>query len=430
MSLLAQDSKFPVHTLRGHTSSITASEFVRVPISTRAKTITLKEQHNKTTLKPFLLSADDSGKLILWDLTILRPLKTVQGHNTQVLTIRQLGIKDNEIDSRYFGLVLTHGRDHTIKFWKIFDESGVISFDLVYELPVNALNFSNVDIIDDIIVTPNTQNSNTFDIYDISFLSHEKVDDSRLKRLFEAVDVYKTAVERDYSKFEEFNIKRDEMDDDVNRTDKFGIIMKLLFITKELLFIGYESGHVAQIRLNRDSKTFEIINIEHQHYPNPVLSLTFDKIHNVVLSTSIGSNIVIHSLEKKDAVDVKLSKFGKISGVAVVHDKYIISSWNGYIRFYKLGSDHTSLEYLANFKKPKGLLAGDLNIIGNINNDAEAIGEKSTTIKPTSLEVYQEVEVVDPLIKKGIHRRDLKVIETSCLAVGYGDGTITLYNDL
>jgi len=383
------------------------------------------------TLKPFLLSSDEWGKIILWELTILRPVIEVQAHESQILTIRQLGIKNDVIDSNYFGLILTHGRDHSVKFWNLFNGEGVLDFKMVYELPVNALNFSNVDILGNLLITPNTRNSNTFDIYDINFISMEdKIDDTRLKRLFEGIDVFKHASMTGFSKFEEFNVQREEqLNDDVNRVDKFGIIMKLLFIDQNTVFIGYESGHVASIELNRDTKSFEIKTITNHHFPNPVLSLSYDDSNNVVLSTSIDSQIVIHDLETQDSNVTKLENFGKISGVACLDDKITLSSWNGYIRFYKLHKHKNEFEYLSSFKKPKGLLAGDLNVIGNINDDSGLEKNKKTIVKPNCLAITHKSNI-DPNFKKLLNRRDVKVIENSYLGVGYEDGTITLYNDL
>ncbi len=430
MSLLDKDSKFPRNTLRSHTSPITSLEFVKIPISTTKKTITLQNDSNSMILKPFLLSSDETGKLLLWDLTILRPVRQLQAHNSQILTIRQLGIRDDVVDSNYFGLVLTHGRDHSIKFWRLFNENGTIELVEVSELPVNALNFSNVDVFDDLLITPNTMNSNAFDIYDVNFISQQdKLDETKLKRLFEACDVYQVAVDTKFSKFDEFNVQRENTDDGVDRVDKFGIIMKLLFVSNDIVFIGYESGHVASIRLNFQSKTFEILTITNHHFPNPVLSLTYDRFNSTVLSTSVDFNLVVHDINARSSNVIKVENFGKISGVCCLEDRYVLSSWNGYIRFYKLNSDKSDLVYLSNFKKPKGLLAGDLNVIGNINDDAGLSKDKGKIVKPNSLALTAKKEI-DESFKKLLNRRDVKVIENSYLAVGYDDGTITLYNDL
>lgn len=428
MSLLEADSKFPIHTLRRHVCSITALEFVKVPIYSTKKTITLQNDSNSMVLKPFLLSSDESGKVIFWDLTILRPIAEVQAHESQILTIRQLGIRDDVVDSDYFGLVLTHGRDHIIKIWRLFDEKGAVEFKKCYEIPVNALNFSNVDVYGGYLITPNTMNSNAFDLYDISYISQEEGDETRLKRLFEGVDVFKHAIATGFAKFEEFNVQRDD-EEDVNRVDKFGIIMKLLFVDQNRVFIGYESGHVASIELDFSSKSFKILNITNQHFPNPVLSLTFDKANSTVLSTSIDSHIVSHNTRTNDSTVYKLEKFGKISDVACYEDKYVLSSWNGYIRFYNTDMDTHTFQYISSFKKPKGLLAGDLNVIGNINDDSGIEKEKNKIVKPNSLAINAKSNI-DPDVRKLYARRDVKLIEGSYLAVGYDDGTITLYNDL
>lgn len=116
---------------------------------------------------PFnLFTADSSGLIINWDLTIRRPKKSWQAHTDTILTI-----------STIHNHLLTHSRDNTIKIW---DES----YSCILEIPCNALNFSNICIIYDLLITPASINSNNLDVY--------KIDkDWQITRLISDFDVYK-----------------------------------------------------------------------------------------------------------------------------------------------------------------------------------------------------------------------------------------------
>lgn len=381
------------------------------------------------------MSVDESGKLVVWDLSIHRPVKEFQAHTSQIISVRQMGIKgfkedgQIEIDSDYFGMILTHGRDHAAKFWNLFDSNGkfIDEDSLVYELPVNALNFSNVDIMGRYLLTPNTTNSEAFDVYDIGFLSKEHdIDDTRLKRLFESVDAYRYSTDKLKRNFEEFKVQTSD-ESDVNRTGKFGIIMKLIWVKDNIAFIGYESGHVAQIKLDLTEGRFDIISISRHHFPDPVLSLTYDYDNSTVISTSIRSEVAIHEIGIDKSSLVPLSKgFGKISSVAFIGDKYVFSSWKGMIQFYKLDKESFQLRYDSSFKKPRGMIAGNLNIIGNLNQDDDVKSKNKLITKPNALALRKKSSIATKLH----NRRDMKTIQSDFLAVGYDDGTVMVYNEI
>jgi WD40 repeat protein len=419
MSLLERDTKFPDFTLRRHTHGVTSLCLIRVPLTVQKKLIT-SSSSTPMILKPYLLSGDQEGLLILWDMSTRRSIYSWQGHQGHILVIKQMGIdqKSGSIDDKFFGLVYSHGRDNCVKFWRLFNLAGKFRCDHIYDLPENALNFSNVDHWGHVMVTPNTMESGKFDIYDIGFLGESDISENKLKRLYEAVNVYQRAIDEGYE-FNEFKLQRDE--DEMSRVDKFGIIMRLLLVRKDLLVIGYESGHVAILKLNYDDKSYEILSITSEHFPNPVLSLFYDSHNYVVASTSIASHIAFHDLNTYKSTVMKLYKFGKICTMGSINDKYVLSSWNGTTKFYILSDNN--LDYQASFTKPKGMISGDLNIIGNLQDDQL---KRQSVIKPNVITICDS-HSVSPNIMKLIGRRDLKVIESKILTIGYDDGTIAVY---
>lgn len=415
--LLEDDTRLPSFTLRKHTDGVTALCIVRVPLATTTALIT-DNQESPMLHKPYLISGDDKGLLILWDLTTRRPVTLWQGHQSSVITIQQMGLDKGIVSDKFYGLVFSHGRDNSVKFWRLFDQLGHFDCTRVYDLPENALNFCNVDHYGNLLVTPNTLESSKFDIYDLDFLGDDNINENRLKRIYEGVDIYQTAVSHGYD-FKEFRIQRDE--DETSRVDKFGIIMKVLFIRRNLLAIGYESGHVAIVELDFDNHSHEILSISAENFPNPVLSLSYDSLNNVIASTSIRSQIVLHDIASLTNKTIKLDKFGKLGAICNINEKYIISSWNGTTKFFTLSDD--KLEYQSSFTKPKGMISGDLNINGNLQDNER---KRQAVVKPNVLGVADSTNVPT---EYGIGRRDLALIQSRLLCTGYSDGTISVYTD-
>lgn len=112
-----------------------------------------------------LVSADENGWVVWWDLGTKRPLGTWRAHESTIVTVQQMGIHwDADVPQLHrntFGKLLTHGRDNCVRIWDLFRVSSFSSMDWnlckvlhktrdtarnpdVYEIPVNALNFCNV----------------------------------------------------------------------------------------------------------------------------------------------------------------------------------------------------------------------------------------------------------------------------------------------
>lgn len=448
MSIVQENSRYPIFTLRKHTDPITAIAFVRIPLTTQTKliippsnTTTATEHQNSpetnTICKPYVVTADEKGNLKLWDLKTHRTIIEIDhAHKGSVLSVKQLGTTYKEedattvIDPALFGYCLTHSRDHTIKFWRLLDDKGAILFKEIYEMPVNSLNFSNVDSFDHYLVSPNTSDSNKFDIYDLNFLYMDNA--KHLTRVFEAVDLLKECKIQGHE-FHEFNLraKQDDDLDNVNRVDKFGIVMKYLWIKKDLIAVGYESGHVVIVQCDLDTKKLKILQVSAYHFPNPVLSISYNQHENTLLSSSIKSKIVKHDLSnfKSEPTSVKV-QLNKISNIITYQDRLILSSWSGLIKFFKSTKTTDSYEEISQFNKPKGMLIGNLNIIGNNqSNDIEI--QKQYIVKPNTLEVFiQDQKEIGVGYQRILERRDMMLLKKNFLCVGYDDGTVMVYDDI
>ncbi|KAH3680111.1 hypothetical protein WICMUC_000512 [Wickerhamomyces mucosus] len=432
MSLIYEDAIFPQFTLRKHTHSITTIEFIKLPIQLPNNAIDNKS-NNKPILKPFPLSGDEFGNLYLWDLKTHRTIKELNNaHKSSILTIKQLGIDQfNNINLGLWGYILTHSRDNTIKIWKLFDPYGKIIIDgeKFEEIPVNSLNYSNISNFEQFLITPNTLNSNFFDIYDLSFLY--KNNHQSLKRLFNQIDLYSLALNQGF-KIKEFIGNTDK--ESVNRVEKFGIIMKFLWINSKTIAIGYESGHVVLFQISIESNDLKVLSISNEHYPNPILGLELNKSTSLVYSSSISSKIVQHSIQSPYSIEIipLIGKFNKISGIIANNNKLILSSWSGIIKFFQIDNSNKLIQ-LGQFKKLKGLTSSNLNIIGNNSNDntpEDIESQKSKLVKPTCMSLIPIQMNSDHLRIGLLDRRDLKIINQSWLAIGFSDGTILIYTDI
>lgn len=82
------------------------------------------------------------------------------------------------------------------------------------------------------------------------------------------------------------------------------------------------------------------------------------------------------------------------------------------------------LQYSAKFTKPKGMITGDLNTIGSLQDSDKPL--KKSTIKPNVLRIVDSVEVPES-IRSAITRRDINIITSKILALGFEDCTIAVY---
>lgn len=255
-----------------------------------------------------LVSADRNGWIIIWSLITKRPRAIWKGHDGHILTLK----------STEMGL-LSHGRDANMRLWDLHDNTiktilknpSLVGSLKIYpkppykELPVNSLNFCNVDFwplgsgnneSKGLVATPASVDSNHFDIYRVT----ESNSEFSVQRIVEnfAVDEAK----KPFSSLEEVNDP-----DSTLQLRENGIVMRLLFVAENLIFVGYESGAVFAMKLDnqvhdiKSAKERSILNKGVKvtlllallgHKPLPILSLEYDAKRRVVYCGSASKKIL------------------------------------------------------------------------------------------------------------------------------------------
>lgn len=255
-----------------------------------------------------LVSADRDGWVVLWNLTTKRPRALWKAHQGQILTLKYTAM----------GL-LTHGRDSELRLWNLSESSlrGCSSDVSVVgneeepkkpqyeELPVNALNFCNVDFWElpseglkknALVVTPASVDSDNFDVYKIS----SDGSTFAIQRVIENFAIrFAQSIKLD---LEEINDP-----DLILKQRGHGIVMRLRFISENLLFVGYESGALFGLDIRplvRDlvkKADRLVINTGYKvtlkcalkgHTPLPILSLEYDNDSKVILCGSASKKIL------------------------------------------------------------------------------------------------------------------------------------------
>lgn len=369
-----------------------------------------------------ILTSDLDGGLVWWDISVThRPLKSWKGHDGSIVTIKQLNDRPN--------LILTHGKDHSIKLWDIneLQGDGVPNF---IEIPVNTLNFCNVDYLDNHLLTASTMDSNNFDIYTL-------FEDSQfsLNRIFTNIDPYALSVEKEGIE--------DEINENPigNKRGKFGIMMKVLFVSPSTFFIGYESGHLLGFNLIDPSSTVheksshkiknktvinksgrvELIYESDFHHPNPILSLEHDPINNILLSGLADKKVQIVHLNGEFTTDSFSTHHLGSQSIAVGRNQRIaIQSWDGSLRGY-------DLKFNELFK-----LQRDLERINKIDsfatNDDVSKGNKAKN-KISAIK-YLNVDTLEntALSYKQLIRSRKRALNNNLLFVGYNDGIVDAFD--
>lgn len=391
-------------TLRSHTDPVTALEFYYC-----------RNEYFSTSslLTPTLISADETGNITWWDLTTRRPISGWKAHDASVLSVRQLGVRwanskdglEPEIGALY-GFLITHSRDNTLKIWNM-NEPGKLELTE----PINSLNFCNIDVIGTQLVSLNRLDSQTFDVQQIEALGHglePRLDSISPEILIKQVKVDKPA--------------------------KLGIIMKMVWVSREILYLGLEGGHVIGLYVPYGDKSLvyidekkvvelekmmgredlqqqyleaaqgkvtemahllygdttsstgiKVISYNSVHYPSPILDIKYDVVNNKVLSTSTGSKLVIHEVGEARAPDSPVSENEDIHGVVdlksiggssidIRNDNVLaITFWNGFTKFYKIGPGYSVEKSGVKISKPK---PGVMKEFSSNPNDPEILANE------------------------------------------------------
>ncbi|KAI3404973.2 ASA1 [Candida oxycetoniae] len=337
-----------------------------------------------SSLTRFVYTADQQGYVIKWNLQVKRPDLQWQAHTDSILTILE-----------WDQYIITHSRDSTIRIW-LDDEK-------CYEVPVNALNFSNIVMFNNrYLITPATLDSNNMDVYE---LTKDPIAITRVLANFGAYKLVNTTglhyrAKRDS---EATSTTDDDADVNVKGRKDFGIIMKMLLINKTV-YIGFESGDIIGLIMEFSETLgarFTLAYHNTTHCPNPVISLA--NVEDTLISGSTSNKLVYHH---KPVKIVPYPQSG-IQAIIPYNDDLIIGFWDG------------SIEY-------KGqIIQRDLPHLRADDDD-----NTKTVLKLTFMSLLPvTTSKSENQLARGKYAMMIKKsIETDLLLAGYEDGTILAFS--
>ncbi|SCU97270.1 LAFA_0G10660g1_1 [Lachancea sp. 'fantastica'] len=257
-----------------------------------------RHEHDVTALKivsqdpfPVLISGDRSGLLLVWDLITRRPVATHKLESkAQIIHIDWV--------EKY---VTVLSKDRCLRFFTLHDECDAaltteakrgsianqkFSFEEVYSIPVNTLNFANVAIqtLSNGLFRLwccNTQDPESFDVY-----TFDVKDQQSLKREFKAVNLYSILIGATNW-------------DRTASLEKSGLVMSFLDVDG-VVYVGFESGFVVGIRYierNTAGPLLAMLHASSVHYPEPVLSLCSSGDGQRVYSSSTTRFVGEHGVD-------------------------------------------------------------------------------------------------------------------------------------
>lgn len=389
-----------------------------------------------------VVSSDRDGWIIVWNLSSRRPMALWRAHDGHILTLKltQMGL-------------ISHGRDSMIRIWNLTSQGmGLCSRDGSQipsvgtkldheppkpphaEIPVNALNFCNVDYYDGLLITPATVDSDNFDVYKIS----DPFGEFNFERVLQNISPLKLAKSEDL-------VEEIGGEADAEKRGGHGIIMRTLFVTQNLFFVGYESGAVYGFRLEhanhdrfsdkervvlfKDYKLKVVFTLL-DHKPLPVLSLKVDTTTAELYTGSASKKIIIHQIghllgkglgTNTDLAMVvnslhNLKHYG-IQCIQVTEGMVLTGFWDGVIKGYtKRFEEIVRLERKEESIKPEGeeelsrpakkSLCMEFWVPGE-----EGVGEGRIESRKTRL-------------------RKAAIGAEPLLFVGYGDGLVTAFQGI
>lgn len=463
-------------TLRLHSSPITCVIPFYLPSTLRYSP---NEEHG--TQYPIfttsVISADESGLIIWWNLATRRPLGIWKAHDETVLTMKQLGLSWNfnaseisgvniPIVGDNFGQLLTHSKDGSMKIWRLIDlisgansgftyscllkkklstneELKTITPPIVFEMPINVLNFTNVDITSNgVLITPATIDSEGFDIYIIDTEQNE--DYKKLRRLIQNLkfkDIRTSKPEK--TEFHE----EIEKEVDLTKRDSTGVIMKLKWIDDKLVVVGYENGQVVGYKIGENSDETEIVFNDESLTGNSITSILYDPKSKRIVCASTGSKVLIMGIDGDSIIESRTFnvKHKGINDIDVdfTTDCIGLITWDGYTRVYRYSEEDNVLDFVLKFKRPTPAISSSKEAMDNENGDInQANGlqaQRANVIKFT-------IKQVDPSNSQEIRDLNLQIVYTNgrCknivkknreesfgerwMFVGYQDGKIAVYS--
>lgn len=392
-----------ISTLRGHESSLQILQFVYLPSTTGYA----KNNSVIPLMVPTLMSSDENGNVIWWDLNTRRPLYCWKAHDGSILSVKQLGIIWNgETPSitKDFGKILTHGKDGFIRITQLFELDDLekptagfkytvplskkLSFDNpsppnTFELPVNVLNFCNVDITSKgWLITPATVDAEGWDLYLING-----------PKLTRPIHNHKLTI-------------------------KTGIIMKFQWIDLNRLVIGYESGLVIIIEINDKFEIRELFNSD-LLTPDPITSISIDDENHRVFVSTTGAKIGVIDYELNE-IQIQNVKHKGVNYIDCNSSTMILGiiTWDGYFRVY---SYVKNFEFLFKIKRTTP----------SITADDDPITQRALTMQ-FSRRQFSPSSAHDLIYQNGVSKNIIKrnrheLVNKQWMVIGFEDGRLGLY---
>ncbi|CCE85914.1 Piso0_005554 [Millerozyma farinosa CBS 7064] len=429
-----------VCNFRGHVESITCvSEF---------------EYNGNLTL----VSSDSRGWIFWWDMKKRRPISVWRGHQASIISLFQASKN----------ILISHSRDSDIKLWNISvykncnpaiperdstDGSNQVAEDDFHTktnpapefkvIPVNALSYCNVAYSNGCLITPATTNSNNFDIYQLfandDRLNEFTLDDLKLKRVSTSVDPVKLYERHSGRKALEENL--DEGLQDMSKRGGFGIIMRIMWISSDTFYLGFESGHVlglsiqfnemyhekitevttgsSKLVLNKEPK-ISVVYYSNESVPNPILSMAHSPDKSSVLCGSTSKYMYIHPTTKDETrgqreIFENLHHSG-IQSISVKSGLIVVGFWSGYVKGY-------SLDFKQQFKYSSKL--PQIECLESNESQAKE-SARSSMLKLTHCHIVNldGLKINTQLMRPRLSRNDIR--KKNLLVLGYSDGTIKI----
>lgn len=462
-------------TLRAHSSPITCIEPFYVP-STITYTFFDDASTEYPLLSPSVITADESGLIIWWNLSTRRPLGVWQAHTDSILTVQQLGItwdSNNSHDfnipkiSETYGQLLTHSKDGTIKIWKMInlidnhsvksgftyscllkkkinsttDGSSVPTPPLLYELPVNAMNFANVDMNSHgVLITPATTDSEGWDLYKIKLT--ETLEHMKLRRL---IQNYQPKVQST-EKVVEIQDADESESSDLTKRGRLGVIMKVAWIDSTHFLVGYENGNVIGYELNQDiaDSTYKAKICFHNKdlEGNAITIICHDKINSKVLCSSTGSKISIINVNSEmyesQIFETKHKGINSIDCDSFTNSVGIVT-WDGYTRMYDYDQEKV-LKFCFKMRRQLPAISNSKEMVDNENGDIMQTNglqtQRASILRFTKKQIDpREVKIAGINIiynngrsKNIVRRNKEEIFGERWLFIGYQDGKVAMYS--
>lgn len=350
---------------------------------------------------PYLISGDEKGTVIIWDLLTRRPITISKISEDCIVYIEQIDVD----------LLAILSRDFTLRFFTVQDHNTGSNKELIvkkenntrnkvqlltkpiWEIPINTLNFTNVCIkkigIDDYrLYCCHTQDSELLDIYKIN--PRNKI------------------------------LKREVSKISLGDTDKMGIVMKMVRANDDIVYIGTENGYIVGI----DSEG-KIRFSKKVVYPDPVLDMTLSGDQDYIY-VSTTSNM-LQKINIKDmneiALKINVSKCNQIGKICTMNNDYIVCiTWKGECIII----DKENKVQKSFSKSRSNQIVSTSNIGGKNNNVMEKFHKNHKM--GSLLCIGKQTMNNEESLNSRDQRRIKGLISKDWCLIGFDDGTIAVYD--